>query len=83
MFVEAPERFQQNTTIPQAFYDQCSFWDMPSTGNVVGLNSTTDFRNQPLGPYPLVMVRSSSEALLKPELIGPYRAGPRRRSAHS
>ncbi|CAD6564626.1 MAG: ferroxidase fet3 [Tremellales sp. Tagirdzhanova-0007] len=55
VFIEAPETFQANTTIPQAMYDQCDYWSLPTSGNVVGLNSTTDFAGEPSGPFPLVM----------------------------
>jgi iron transport multicopper oxidase len=56
VFVEAPEVFQQNASIvPNAIYDQCKYWNTATTGNVVGLNSTTDFKGQPWGPFPLVM----------------------------
>lgn len=56
MMIEAPEKFQENTTVPQVLYDQCKYWGLPTSGNVVGLNSTTDFSGQPWGPFPLVMV---------------------------
>ena len=55
MFIEAPEQFQENSTIPQVLYDQCKYYDMPTSGNVVGLNSTTDFAGQPWGPFPIIM----------------------------
>ena len=55
VMIEAPEQFQQSP-IPQQIYDQCDFWKMPTSGNVVGLNSTSDFKGQPWGPFPLVMV---------------------------
>lgn len=55
VFVEAPEVLQANNTIPQVMYDQCTKMGQKSTGNVVGLNSTTDFSGQPWGPFPLKM----------------------------
>ncbi|KAL7418969.1 ferroxidase fet3 [Cryptotrichosporon argae] len=55
VMIEAPETFQANTTIPSQMYDHCAFWDRPTTGNVVGLNSTTDFKGQPWGPWPIKM----------------------------
>lgn len=57
VFIEAPEKLQDNQPVPQVLYDQCAYWGLPTSGNVVGLNSTTDFTGQALGPYPLVMVR--------------------------
>ncbi|WVR04611.1 hypothetical protein IAU60_001622 [Kwoniella sp. DSM 27419] len=54
-FIEAPEKLQENTTIPRAMYDQCAYWGLPTSGNVVGLDSTTDFDGQPWGPFPLVI----------------------------
>ena len=59
VMIEAPELFQTQT-IPQQIYDQCKYWDLPTSGNVVGLNSTTDFKGQPWGPFPLVMVSCAS-----------------------
>jgi hypothetical protein len=56
VFIEAPERLQQTSQAPQVIYDQCEYWGKPTSGNVVGKNSTTDFKGQPLGPFPLVMV---------------------------
>ena len=54
--IEAPEKFQElNTTIPDQIYDQCKAWDRPTSGNVVGTYSTTDFKGQPWGPFPLKM----------------------------
>jgi len=56
VFIEGPEVFQQNASaVPQAIYDQCKYWNTPTAGNVVGLNSTTDFKGQPWGPFPIVM----------------------------
>ena len=57
VFIEAPEKLQQNPRAPQALYDQCDYWGLPTSGNVVGKNSTSDFEGQPWGPFPLVMVR--------------------------
>jgi len=56
VFVEAPEIFQKNASIvPQAIYDQCKYWNTPTSGNVVGKLSATDFKGQPWGPFPVVM----------------------------
>ncbi|WVO16504.1 hypothetical protein L204_104181 [Cryptococcus depauperatus] len=54
--IEAPERFQEITIIPQLIYDHCKYWGLPTSGNVVGLNSTTIMDGQPSGPLPLVIV---------------------------
>ena len=59
VFIEAPEKFQENTVVPQTIFDHCKYWGLPTSGNVVGLNSTTDFDGQPWGPFPLVIVRPS------------------------
>lgn len=57
VFIEAPEKMQEhNTSVPQVMLDHCKYWDMATTGNVVGKMSATDLEGQPLGPYPLVMV---------------------------
>jgi iron transport multicopper oxidase len=57
VFIEAPEKMQEhNTSVPQAFYDHCDYWKMPTSGNVVGKMSTTNFAGEPAGPYPLKMV---------------------------
>ena len=57
VFIEAPEKMQeQNTSVPQVLLDHCQYWDMPTSGNVVGKMSLTDFKGQPWGPFPLVMV---------------------------
>ncbi|ORY31018.1 Cupredoxin [Naematelia encephala] len=53
VFIEAPEKLQENTIIPSVLYDQCKYWDLPTSGNVVGKDSTTDFKGQPWGPFPL------------------------------
>lgn len=55
VMIEAPEKFQAQTTLPDQITDQCKWWNLPTSGNVVGLNSTTDFKGQPWGPFPLVM----------------------------
>ncbi|ODO09662.1 hypothetical protein I350_01875 [Cryptococcus amylolentus CBS 6273] len=55
VFIEAPEKFQENTVVPQTIVDHCEYWGLPTSGNVVGLNSTTDFKGQPWGPLPLVI----------------------------
>jgi iron transport multicopper oxidase len=72
VFVEAPEKFQENTTIPQVIYDQCKLWDRPTSGNVVGHDSTTDFKGEPWGPFPLVMVNPSSPCPSSPSFSSLY-----------
>jgi iron transport multicopper oxidase len=66
VFIEAPEKLQQNPKAPQVLYDQCDYWGLPTSGNVVGKNSTIDFEGQAWGPFPLVMVCSSSSSLFPP-----------------
>lgn len=57
VFIEAPEKMQeQNTSVPQVLLDHCKYWNMATSGNVVGKMSVTDLKGQPLGPFPLVMV---------------------------
>jgi iron transport multicopper oxidase len=68
VFIEAPEKMQeQNTSVPQVLLDHCAYWNMATSGNVVGKMSVTDLKGQPLGPFPLVMVSCLS---LKLELPG-------------
>ncbi|WRT64797.1 uncharacterized protein IL334_001731 [Kwoniella shivajii] len=55
VFIEAPEKLQENNSIPQPLIDQCKYWGLPTSGNVVGINSTTDYMGQPWGPFPLVI----------------------------
>jgi len=50
-FVEAPLQAQQLVHPPQVMFDQCIAGGFPATGNVVGLNSTTDFNGEPYGPH--------------------------------
>jgi len=38
---------QQKLTIPQGLLDHCKALGIPTSGNVVGKNSTTDFSGQP------------------------------------
>lgn len=58
VFIEAPEKMQEAvSSVPQVFRDHCDYWKMPTSGNVVGKMSTTDFAGQPYGPFPLKMVR--------------------------
>ncbi|KZT59090.1 multicopper oxidase [Calocera cornea HHB12733] len=52
IFIEAPLQAQQKLKVPQAMLDQCAAQNIPYTGNVVGLNSTTDFAGEPVGPFP-------------------------------
>jgi iron transport multicopper oxidase len=57
VFIEAPEKLQETlSNVPQKMYDHCEYWKMPTSGNIVGKMSTTDFAGQPLGPFPLKMV---------------------------
>lgn len=79
VMIEAPEEFQKNTTVPKQLYDQCQYWNKPTSGNVVGLNSTTDFSGQPWGPFPLVMV--SWPYVYARKCADTSRAGHPRRSA--
>ncbi|KZO91089.1 multicopper oxidase [Calocera viscosa TUFC12733] len=51
IFAEAPPVSQQVVHIPQVLADQCNMLGSPSSGNVVGLNSTTDFSGQAVGPF--------------------------------
>lgn len=55
VFVEAPDVMQKNFQIPAQMYDHCKIKDIPTTGNVVGKNSTSDMEGQETGPQPLVM----------------------------
>jgi len=57
IFIEAPEKMQEAVDqVPQVMRDHCDYWKMPTSGNVVGKMSTTDFAGQPYGPFPLKMV---------------------------
>lgn len=57
VFIEAPEKMQeQNTSVPQVMLDHCAYWNMATTGNVVGKMSVTDLAGEPRGPFPLKMV---------------------------
>jgi hypothetical protein len=56
VFIEGPEKLQENSAAPRVLYDQCEYWGLPTSGNVVGKNSTSDFTGQPWGPFPLLMV---------------------------
>lgn len=47
VFIEAPEVAQQRMTLPSVFNDQCAKMNMPYNGNVVGLNSTSNFKGEP------------------------------------
>lgn len=54
-FIESPDYMQKNLTMPKAMLDQCAAQNIPTSGNAVGLMSTTDLKGQPLGPYALKM----------------------------
>lgn len=55
VFIEAPDQMQEELTIPQVMLDQCAALNIPSTGNSVGLMSTTDFPGAVRGPYPQIL----------------------------
>ncbi|WVQ82538.1 hypothetical protein IAT38_004667 [Cryptococcus sp. DSM 104549] len=56
VFIEAPEKFQEsNSSVPQTILDHCTAQGISTTGNIVGKMSTTDFKGQPWGPFPLKM----------------------------
>lgn len=44
---------QANQTLPSFMSEQCAAQNIPSSGNAVGLFSTSDLTGQPLGPYPI------------------------------
>lgn len=52
-FIVAPELMQANQRLPGFVTSQCEALGIPSSGNAVGLFSTTDLSGQPLGPYPI------------------------------
>lgn len=56
IMITDPSYSQLSLEIPQTMKDHCQYWGYSSTGNVVGLNSTTDFKGEAAGPLPLVMV---------------------------
>jgi iron transport multicopper oxidase len=47
VFIEAPDVLQQRMTLPAVFTEQCAKMNTPHTGNVVGFNSTTNFKGEP------------------------------------
>ncbi|KAF8318764.1 hypothetical protein DL93DRAFT_2054111 [Clavulina sp. PMI_390] len=47
IFIEAPEQLRSRISMPQLLLDQCTRQGIPTTGNVVGLNSTSNFTGQP------------------------------------
>jgi iron transport multicopper oxidase len=47
VFIEAPDVAQQRMTLPPVFNEQCAKMNMPYTGNVVGFNSTSNFKGEP------------------------------------
>jgi len=52
VMIEAPAQAQANYAMPQQMLDHCTQQKIPTSGNVVGKMSTTDFRGQPWGPFP-------------------------------
>lgn len=59
IMITDPSYSQSKLEIPQTMKDHCAYWGYSATGNVVGLNSTTDFKGEAVGPFPLVMVSVS------------------------
>lgn len=55
VFVEAPDVMQKTLQMPQQMLDHCTKQNIPTTGNVVGKMSATDFSGQPWGPFHVVM----------------------------
>lgn len=55
---------QQKLNMPQEMIDHCKAQDIPTSGNVVGKNSTTDFKGQPY-----VIFRSAINTLALSEFI--------------
>jgi iron transport multicopper oxidase len=49
---EAPNEAQQRIKVPQFMIDQCASQQIPTSGNAVGKNSTTDLKGEPWGPFP-------------------------------
>lgn len=54
-FISSSELAQKVLTLPSEMIDHCAYWDIPTTGNIVGLNSTTDFKGEPYGPFPQIL----------------------------
>lgn len=50
-FISSSELAQNVLTLPSDMLEHCAYWDIPTTGNIVGLNSTTDFKGEPWGPH--------------------------------
>lgn len=68
VFIEAPEKMQeQNTSVPQVLLDHCQYWNMATSGNVVGKMSVTDRAGEPLGPFPLKMVSRAARRPHSPQ----------------
>ncbi|GHJ88753.1 hypothetical protein NliqN6_5155 [Naganishia liquefaciens] len=55
VFIEAPDVAQQRMTLPSVLNEQCAKMNMPYSGNVVGFNSTSNFKGEPYGPWPQVL----------------------------
>jgi iron transport multicopper oxidase len=51
-FVSFPDETQKLLTLPQTLIDHCEAQNIPASGNIVGLMSTTDFKGEPYGPWP-------------------------------
>lgn len=52
-FIVAPELMQSQQTLPSFMPEHCAALNIPSSGNAVGLFSTTDLSGQPIGPSPI------------------------------
>lgn len=55
VFIAAPDVLQQTQQIPSYMLDQCTAQGISATGNIVGLNSTTNLKGEPYGPWPQVL----------------------------
>ena len=54
VFIEAPAEAQKSLTIPPVMLEHCAMLNIPSTGNAVGKNSTTDLAGVIIGPFPQI-----------------------------
>lgn len=55
IMITDPDWTQSELTIPDVVTQQCAAQGIATSGNVVGLQSTSDFKGEPYGPWPLVM----------------------------